>query len=92
MAGEAVLFQRADIIVTPTRFMVGSKTYAARNIVSTRGLEERPGCIGALLGHRPVYWVLLATAAGELRAYESSDCDMIGDLLTALDKAIAGYH
>lgn len=89
MSNETVLFKRADVTVTPSRFMVGSKTYAIRNIVSTRGLQESPGWLGALFGGKTIYRVLLTTAAGELSAYESKDRDLIGDLLEALDRAIA---
>ncbi len=89
MADEKVLFRNGNVVVTPTRFMIGSKTFAVRNIVSTRGLEIRPGCLGQLLFQKPEYCVSLSTSAGEIEAYKSNDKVLIGDLLEALDKAIA---
>jgi hypothetical protein len=89
MKPEETLFQRNDLAVTTARFMVGSKTYAIRNIVSTRGIEIRPGFLGRLFGKRSEYRVLITTSAGELSAYNSSDATTIADLLDALDKAIA---
>jgi hypothetical protein len=88
MSDEIVLFQRCEIVVTASRFMVGSKTYAVRNIVSTRGLEITPGCLNALFGARSKYVVSLTTAAGEVQAYKSNDKEFVGDLLEALDRAI----
>jgi hypothetical protein len=88
MPEEKTFFNRGDIIVTTSRFMVGSKTYAVRNIVSTRGLEITPGCLSALLGAKSGYVVAVTTAAGEERAYISKDKEFVGDLLEALDKAI----
>jgi hypothetical protein len=90
MVEEKVLFRRNDICVTPTRFMVGSKTYAIRNIVSTKGIEVRPGCLGALLGNRTEYRVILTTSAGEVGAYSSFDPEIVDKLLGALDMAIVG--
>ena len=86
---EKTLFQRNDLTVTTARFMVGSKTYAVRNIVSTRGIEVRPGLLGRLFGKRSEYRVLITTSTGELSAYNSSDATTVADLLDALDKAIA---
>jgi hypothetical protein len=88
MKPENTLFKRNELTVTTARFMVGSKTYAVRNIVSTRGIQVRPGWIGCLLGRRPEYRVLITTSAGELSAYSSSDATTVADLLDALDKAI----
>ena len=89
MKPEKTLFQRNDLVVTTSRFMVGSKTYAIRNIVSTRGIEIRPGFLSRLFGKRPEYRVLITTSAGEFSGYNSSDATTIADLLEALDKAIA---
>jgi len=90
MNDEQILFQRYDITVTPSRLMVGSKTYAIRNIVSTKGLEICPGWLGRLMGGQPEYSVILATAAGEISAYSTPDSELVSDLLAALDNAIAG--
>ena len=90
MADESVLFRHGDVVVTPTRFMVGSKTYAIRNIASSRGVQVRPGCLGRLIGEKMVYGVFLATSAGQIDAYSSKDPKVIEDLLEALDRAIVG--
>lgn len=91
MANEWTLFRQAEIAVTPTRFMVGSKTYAIRNIVSTEGFELRPGWLGALIGKRKEFKVIITTAAGKITAYSSTDRALVGDLLEALDNAIAKH-
>ena len=47
------------------------------------------GLIGKLFGAKSEFVVQLSTAAGDVEAYKSEDSDFIGDLLNALDKAIA---
>jgi hypothetical protein len=62
--GEDVYFDRDRVLVTPTRFAVRGKTYAVRNIVSTRGITETPGCLGWLFGEKTRYAVVITTSAG----------------------------
>ena len=74
--------------MTDARFVVGSQTYAIRNITSVKGIEIIPGPIGRLLGYKSMFAVVLSTAGGEIRAYESKDSDLIGDVLETLNQAI----
>jgi hypothetical protein len=89
MNEEKTFFKKLDITVTSSRFVVGSKTYAIRNIVSTRGLEIRPNLFGLIFGAKKEYQVILQTSAGDVQAYQSTDPEVVSDLLAALDKAIA---
>jgi hypothetical protein len=87
---EITLLDRGDVVVTDSRFMVGSKTYAIRSIVSVRGIEIAPGFLRQRwFGERHRYSILLSTASGETPAYESQGGDLIGDILEALNHAIA---
>jgi hypothetical protein len=87
---EEIIYQNADITITRSRFMVGSKTYAIRNIVTTKGLHHDPSWFRRLVFKEyEKYEVVLQTTAGEVSAYESSVPDSIGDIIEALDKAIA---
>ena len=89
MNQERTFLRKLDITVTATRLMVGSKTYSIRNIVSTRGIEIRPGFFGRIFGAKSEYQVILQTSAGDVQAYTSHDPEIISELLTALDNAIA---
>jgi hypothetical protein len=87
---EKVIFKRGDLLVTQSRFHVGAKTYAIRNIVTTRGLVIKPGFIDRILRKKTRYVVVITTTAGEIQAYESPEPELIDRLLNALDRAIAG--
>jgi hypothetical protein len=89
MKDERVFLRKLDLTVTASRFMVGSKTYAIRNIVSTRGLEIRPGFLARIFGAQTEYRVILQTSAGDVHAYTSEDPAIVAELLEALDNAIA---
>ncbi len=74
--------------MTDARFIVGSQTYAMRGITSVKGIEITPGFFARLFGETSTFAVVLSTAGGEVRAYESKDSDLIGDVLEALNQAI----
>ena len=88
MTSESTILQREGVTVTDARFIVGSQTYAIRNITSVKGIEIIPGPIGRLLGYRSMFAIVLSTAGGEIQAYQSKDSDLIGDVLEALNQAI----
>jgi len=85
---EHVIYNYNNMFVSDKRFMVGGKTYAIRNIVSTRGIEYSPGCLGIFFGKSRNYKLILTTSSGELTVYETTDSKVLNALLTALDKAI----
>jgi Family of unknown function (DUF6232) len=120
VGNEANYYSQGSVQVTSARFVVGSQTYAMRNVTSVKGITIWPGRIGpiafALLGialiitlkpvavvfglclvvscslllyyRKPTHAVVLTTAGGEIRAYESSNAAKIGRILDALNQAI----
>jgi hypothetical protein len=70
MNTENVLFKRGDVTVTNSRFIVGSQTYAIRNITSVKvekldSNEQQPGLwiflgvIGVLFGAFDKSWTIV---------------------------------
>lgn len=88
MTKETTILRRGNIIVTDSRFMVGSQTYAIRGITSVKGIEITPGLFARVFGKTSTFAVVLSTAGGEVRAYESKDSGVVGDVLEALNQAI----
>jgi len=120
MADESVYYRNGEVSVTSARFIVGSQTYAMRNVTSVKGITIWPGrlvpiaiiilglvciatisAVGISIGtilvasgvwllktRKPTHAILLTTAGGEIRAYESEASKEIGDVLDALNEAI----
>lgn len=88
MTKEEIIFKHGDIEVTRTRLIVGSSIYAIRNITKVKGLEEFPGCVGKFVGQKSKYVIMLSTSAGEIKAVETDDRDIAGNLLSAIEEAI----
>lgn len=120
MPKEVSYYSQGSVHVTNARFVVGSQTYAMRNVTSVKGITIWPGRIGpivfALVGialffmlnpvaillglcllvscslllfyRKPTHAVVLATAGGEIKAYESSRAAEISQILDALNEAI----
>lgn len=88
MSNERTFFDRGNVTVTDSRFIVGSQTYAMRGITSVKGIEITPSIFARLFGQKSNFAVILFTAGGEVRAIESKDSDFIGDVLEALNNAI----
>lgn len=131
MKDEVTLFYRAPVRVTSSYFIVGSKAYFLRDIVSVEKIEKPLGdgpAISVLLGivflilalsqvtiqqfriwkiigavgiylvaagisrwrhHKPNFAVVLTTAGGRVTAYVSNDGGLVGDVVDALNNALA---
>ena len=125
-SGEVVLFQSGEIMVTNTRFVVGTKTFAMRSITSVQSVKKRAnytfpcmvvsgGVVIAFTGFsyslwlglfgiltvfqglwfisqwRPVFTVVLTTAAGEATAYRNPNQDHISQIVRALNDCIISH-
>ena len=85
---EEIIFAHGNVQVTKSRLVVGSSVYAIRNITRVRGLEEYPGCF-RLFGSTSTYMIVLSTSSGEITAYTTKDKAVAGDLLEAIETAMA---
>lgn len=114
---ETVFFERGNVVITNTRFIVPGQTYAMSNVTSIKHVETAPSKLpggiaiiaGALLllgkiwvlaailiaagaillmKAKGKYDVMLQTASGEVRAFGSSDQDLVRQIVAALNQAI----
>jgi Family of unknown function (DUF6232) len=70
---EQTFFQHEDVLVTNTRFVSGSNTYAMSNVTSVKAFEEKPkriwGFVALIIGlgistDYLLFGLLVAAAAG----------------------------